>query len=65
MQRWHQGDNQGPVEERKTEDKKKGCLKIHAAANVKSKKASSMKATNEHLPDGKVLPEGRRYCKIK
>ncbi len=65
MQRCHQGNKQGPVEERNTEDKKKGCLKIHAAANVKSKKTLSMKATNEHLHDGKVLPEGRRYCKIK
>ena len=39
------------------ECKKKGYLKIHIAVNVKSKKILSMKVTDEHVHDGKVLPE--------
>src|SRR6478609_10519251 len=36
---------------------KKGYLKIHVAVNVKSKKILSMKVTDEHVHDSKVLPE--------
>jgi hypothetical protein len=36
---------------------KKGYLKIHVAVNVKTKKILSMKVTDEHVHDGKVLPE--------
>ncbi len=37
--------------------KKKGYLKIHIAVNVKTKKILSMKVTDEHVHDGKALPE--------
>jgi hypothetical protein len=36
---------------------KKGYLKIHIAVNIKSKKILSMKVTDEHVHDSKVLPE--------
>jgi hypothetical protein len=36
---------------------KKGYLKIHIAVNVKTKKILSMKVTDEHVHDSKVLPE--------
>ncbi len=36
---------------------KKGYLKIHIAVNVKTKKILSMKVTDEHVHDGKALPE--------
>jgi Transposase DDE domain len=32
-------------------------LKIHIAVNIKSKKILSMKVTDEHVHDSKVLPE--------
>ena len=37
--------------------KKKGYLKIHVVVNVKTKKILAMKVTDEHVHDGKVLPE--------
>ncbi len=37
--------------------KKKGYLKIHIAVDVKSKKILSIKVTDEHVHDSKVLPE--------
>ena len=38
--------------------RKKGYLKIHVAVNVKTKKILSIKVTDdEHVHDGKVLPE--------
>ena len=36
---------------------RKGYLKIHVAVNVKSKKILSMKVTEEHIHDSKMLPE--------
>ena len=36
---------------------KKGYLKIHIAVDVRSKKILSMKVTDEHVHDSKVLPE--------
>src|SRR6185312_15348124 len=36
---------------------RKGYLKIHIAVDIKSKKILSMKVTDEHVHDGKVLPE--------
>jgi uncharacterized protein with FMN-binding domain len=36
---------------------KKGYLKIHVAVNIKNKKILSIKVTDEHVHDGKVLPE--------
>ncbi len=37
---------------------KKGYLKIHiAVVNIKTKKILSMKVTDEHVHDGKALPE--------
>lgn len=36
---------------------KKGYLKIHIAVNVKTKKILSMKVTDEHVHDSKVLSE--------
>ncbi len=36
---------------------KKGYLKIHVAVNVKTKKILSMQVTDEHVHDGKALPE--------
>ncbi len=37
--------------------RKKRYLKIHIAVNIKSKKILSMKVTDEHFRDSKVLPE--------
>ena len=37
--------------------RKKGYLKIHVAVDVKSKKILSMKVTDEHVHDSKVLSE--------
>jgi hypothetical protein len=36
---------------------RKGYLKIHVAVNVKTKKILSMKVTDEHIHDSKMLPE--------
>ena len=36
---------------------KKGCLKIHVAVNVKTKKILSMEVTDEHVHDSKALQE--------
>ncbi len=36
---------------------KKGYLKIHIAVNIKTKEILSMKVTDEHVHDSKVLPE--------
>jgi hypothetical protein len=36
---------------------RKGYLKIHIAVDVKSKKIISMKVTDEHVHDGKMLPK--------
>lgn len=36
---------------------RKGYLKIHIAVDIKSKKILSMKVTNEHIHDSKMLPE--------
>ena len=36
---------------------KKGYLKIHIAVSVKTKKILSMKVTDEHVHDSKMLPE--------
>ena len=36
---------------------KKGYLKIHISVNVRNKKILSMKVTDEHVHDGKALPE--------
>ena len=46
---------------------KKGYLKIHVAVNVKTKKKIlSIKVTDEHVHDSKVLPElVRKHYKIK
>ena len=38
-------------------ENKKGYLKIHIAVDVKTKKILSMKVTDEHVHDSKVLPE--------
>ena len=37
--------------------KRKGYLKIHIAVDVKSKKILSMKVTDEHVHDGRAVPE--------
>jgi hypothetical protein len=37
--------------------KEKGYLKIHIVVNIKTKKIISIKVTDEHIHDGKVLPE--------
>jgi IS5 family transposase len=36
---------------------RKGYLKIHIAVDIKSKKILSMKVTDEHIHDSKMLPE--------
>ena len=36
---------------------RKGYLKIHISVNVRNKKILSMKVTDEHVHDGKALPE--------
>src|SRR3954447_24264097 len=38
-------------------DIRKGYLKIHIAVDIKSKKILSMKVTDEHIHDSKMLPE--------
>ncbi len=38
-------------------NKSKKYLKIHVAVNIKNKKILSIKVTDEHAHDGKVLPE--------
>jgi len=38
-------------------ENKKGYLKIHVAVDVKTKKILSMKVTDEHVHDSKMLPE--------
>ena len=40
-----------------SKNNKKGYLKIHISVNVKTKKILSMKVTDEHVHDSKVLPE--------
>ena len=37
--------------------KRKGYLKIHMSVNVRNRKILSMKVTDEHVHDGKALPE--------
>jgi hypothetical protein len=37
--------------------KRKAYLKVHMSVNVRNKKIFSMKVTDEHAHDGKVLPE--------
>ena len=49
--------NRGQWMKDKWNIKKKGYLKIHIAVNVKSKKILSMRVTDEHVHDIKVLPE--------
>ncbi len=49
--------NRGQWMREKWHVKKKGYLKIHVAVNVKTKKIISMKVTDEHVHDSKVLPE--------
>ena len=49
--------NRGQWMREKWHVKKKGYLKIHVAVNVKTKKILSMKVTDEHVHDSKVLPE--------
>ena len=40
-----------------SKNNKKGYLKIHIAVNIKTKEILSMKVTDEHVHDSKVLPE--------
>ena len=50
--------NRGQWMREKWNVRKKGYLKIHVAVNVKTKKILAMKVTDdEHVHDGKVLPE--------
>ena len=49
--------NRGQWMREKWHIKKKGYLKIHVAVNVKTKKILSMKVTDEHAHDSKMLPE--------
>ena len=49
--------NRGQWMKDKWNIKKKGYLKIHIAVNAKSKKILSMRVTDEHVHDIKVLPE--------
>ena len=39
------------------DNNKKGYLKIHIAVNIKSKKILSIKVSDEHVHDNKMLPE--------
>ena len=39
------------------DNNKKGYLKIHIAVNIKSKKILSIKVSDEHVHDSKMLPE--------
>ena len=36
---------------------RKGYLKIHITVDIKSKKILSMKVTDDHIHDSKMLPE--------
>ena len=49
--------NRGQWMREKWDVRKKGYLKIHVVVNVKTKKILVMKVTDEHVHDGKVLPE--------
>jgi hypothetical protein len=49
--------NRGQWMREKWHVRKKGYLKIHVAVNIKTKKILSMKVTDKHVHDGKVLPE--------
>ncbi|MER5174370.1 MAG: IS5 family transposase, partial [Candidatus Nitrosocosmicus sp.] len=49
--------NRGQWMKDKWNVRKKGYLKIHIAVNVKSKKILSIKVTDEHVHDSKMLPE--------
>jgi hypothetical protein len=49
--------NRGQWMREKWDVRKKGYLKIHIAVNVKTKKILAMKVTDEHVHDGKALPE--------
>ena len=49
--------NRGQWMREKWNVRKKGYLKIHIAVNVKTKKILVMKVTDEHVHDGKGLPE--------
>ncbi|MER5175069.1 MAG: IS5 family transposase, partial [Candidatus Nitrosocosmicus sp.] len=49
--------NRGQWMREKWNVKKKRYLKIHIATNVKTKEILSMKVTDEHVHDSKVLPE--------
>ncbi len=49
--------NRGQWIREKWHVKKKGYLKIHVAVNAKTKKILSMTVTDEHVHDGKALPE--------
>ena len=49
--------NRGQWMKDKWKIRKKGYLKIHIAVNIKSKKILSIKVSDEHAHDSKVLPE--------
>ncbi len=49
--------NRGQWMNEKWKVRRKGYLKIHVAVNVKSRKILSVKVTDEHVHDGKALPE--------
>ena len=49
--------NRGQWMREKWDVRKKGYLKIDIVVNIKSKKILSMKVTDEHVHDSKVLPE--------
>jgi hypothetical protein len=49
--------NRGQWMKDKWNVKKKGYLKIHIAVDIKTKKILSIKITDEHVHDGKALPE--------
>ena len=49
--------NRGQWMREKWNVRKKGYLKIHIAVNVKTKKILSIKVTDEHAHDSKMLPE--------
>jgi IS5 family transposase len=49
--------NRGQWMQDKWKAGKKGYLKIHIAVDVKSKKILSMKVTDEHVHDSKMLPQ--------
>jgi hypothetical protein len=49
--------NRGQWMNRKWNIHRKGYLKIHIAVDIKTKKILSMNVTDEHVPDGRVLPQ--------